>query len=407
MAVQPNRLTRVKGRNPAPGIKGLTDSPAKDSYVKRMFSAAMRRANRLMRPVKSGKARRAFGKAMTGMMMEAAFAPLAALAPALPKAKTPRKRKTAGPLGAVLGQLRAAQARMPRAAAQGAALQLAEGAQFLARTHRTPAASRDYKIYMPAGAAPRGLILMLHGCNQTVDDFAAGTHINAQAEKHGLLVVYPSQTTADNAAACWNWFKPGHQARGAGEPAFLASLTRKLMKQHGLGRDAVFVAGLSAGGAMAAILADVYPDVFSAAGIHSGLARGAAGDVLGAMSAMRSGGVVGPDQRAAEGGPRTRRIVFHGDADTTVHPSNAAMIVAAALGDDPAPSRITKRSVRGRGYVRRDYAGPGGPVLLEWWMLEGAGHAWSGGRAAGSYTDPAGPDASAQMVRFFLGNKVA
>lgn len=388
-------------------------SPAKENSMKSMFSAAMRRAGRLMRPTKSGKASRALGKAMAGMLVEVALAPLASLAPAKTKPKTTRKRKTSGALGAVLGQLRMAQALMPGAVqdrvVRGKGRRLPVGAQFVSRTHRTPAASRGYKVYLPAGigSQPRGLILMLHGCNQTADDFAVGTDINAQAEKHGLMVVYPSQTTAENAAACWNWFKPGHQARGAGEPAFLASLTRKLMKQHGLGREAVFVAGLSAGGAMAAILADVYPDVFSAAGIHSGLARGAAGDLLGAMTALRSGGAGSLAKATPDGGHQTRRIVFHGDADTTVHPSNAAAIVVAALGDDPAPSRITKRSVRGRGYRRCDYAGPGGPVLLELWMLEGAGHAWSGGRVAGSYTDPSGPDASAQMVRFFLGNKVA
>jgi len=175
------------------------------------------------------------------------------------------------------------------------------------------------------------------------------------------------------------------------------------MKEFGLGREAVFVAGLSAGGAMAAILADVYPDVFSAAGVHSGLARGAARDVVSAMSAMRSGG-------ASEGAAPTittasdpvRRIIFHGDADSTVHPSNASMIVAAAVGGDAVPTRIGNRSAGGRGYVRSEYAGSDGATLVEQWMIEGAGHAWSGGRVVGSYTDRKGPDASAHMIRFFL-----
>ena len=117
---------------------------------------------------------------------------------------------------------------------------------------------------------------MLHGCNQTPDDFAVGTHMNAMAEKHGLAVAHPAQTRHHNAASCWNWFKPVNQLRGAGEPEILASLARKLMKEFSLTRDGVFVAGLSAGGAMAAILADVYPDIFSAVGVHSGLAREAA-----------------------------------------------------------------------------------------------------------------------------------
>ncbi|MFN6979917.1 MAG: alpha/beta hydrolase family esterase, partial [Gemmobacter sp.] len=267
--------------------------------------------------------------------------------------------------------------------------------------------SRAYKLYVPASqpTRPRGLIVMLHGCNQTPDDFAVGTHMNRLAEKHGLAIAYPAQSPRANALSCWAWFKPGNQARGAGEPAIIASLARKVATEFRIGRGDVFVAGLSAGGAMAAILADTYPDVFSAAGIHSGLARGAADNVLTATAAMRRGGT--PDGGAmTDTGPRSavRRIVFQGDADTTVHPSNAAMIVAAAVGATAVPVRCTERSVRGRGYVRTDYAGPDDAILAELWMLRGGGHAWSGGRAAGSFTDPKGPDASAQMVRFFLAN---
>ena len=243
---------------------------------------------------------------------------------------------------------------------------------------------------------------MLHGCTQTADDFAAGTHMNALAEKHGLAVAYPVQTASHNMASCWNWFKPSDQLRGAGEPAILASLTRKLMKDFGLGREAVFVAGLSAGGAMAATLADVYPDIFSAAGLHSALARGAARDVLSAMLVMRHGAVSGNMAPAALPSDHVRRIIFQGDADSTVHPSNAAVIVAAAVGDGAEPAKVIKRAVRGRSYSRSEFIAADGAVVLELWMIEGAGHAWSGGRAAGSYTDAKGPDASAQMIRFFL-----
>lgn len=175
------------------------------------------------------------------------------------------------------------------------------------------------------------------------------------------------------------------------------------MKEHGLGRDEVFVAGLSAGGAMAAILADVYPDVFSAAGIHSGLARGAARDVMSAMSAMRSGGAPAADDRSAQHpGFAARRIIFHGDKDSTVHPSNATVLVAGAIGEPIKPHRVTRRSVRGRSYARSEFTGADGRVMLELWSVAGMGHAWSGGKAAGSYTDAKGPDASAQMIRFFL-----
>ncbi|MBE0453538.1 alpha/beta hydrolase family esterase [Roseovarius autotrophicus] len=278
-------------------------------------------------------------------------------------------------------------------------------AQYLTRRHRSAAGSRGYRLYLPASrpGRPRGLILMLHGCNQSPDDFALGTHMNALAEKHGLALAYPAQTRWQNRGGCWNWFKPRNQMRGTGEPAILAALTRKLMREFGLCRDDVFVAGLSAGGAMAAILADVYPDVFAAAGVHSGLARGAAWDAMSAMSAMHDGGapngiVASIPKRA---GP-VRRIIFQGTDDRTVNPLNAGFIVAAAMGGHVAPTRVGKRSVQGRDYSRSFFTDTKGSVRVELWMIEGFGHAWSGGRAAGSYTDTKGPDASAQMVRFFL-----
>jgi len=373
---------------------------SEDYIMTRAFAAAMRRVNRLMRPAKQGKATRS------------AQSPLSVVMGLKPKANKLRKAAGAGigsPLGVVLQQLRVAQAWLPDAAPaqkrRKTTVTVPEGAQFLSRTHRSAGASRAYRLYLPAGHTkqPNGLVVMLHGCNQDPDDFARGTHMNVLAEKHGLAIVYPAQTGQDNPASCWNWFKPGNQSRGTGEPALLASLTRKLMRDHGLDRGRVFVAGLSAGGAMAAILADVYPDVFSAAGIHSGLARGSARNMLSALSAMRDGGCteVSAPSRLPQVTP-ARRIVFQGDNDTTVHPSNAAIIVASAMGEGATAAKITRRTVRGRGYSRSHFTGPDGAVQVELWMLEGAGHAWSGGRAAGSYTDRRGPDASAQMLRFFL-----
>lgn len=346
---------------------------------------------------------------MSGFMVKAALAPLAATKRNVAKSAKvavakANKRPTAG-----MKQLRAVQSLLPGVStgAKRAAVspRIPDGAQYLTRRHRSVAGSRGYKIYLPASEPkrPRGLILMLHGCSQTADDFAVGTHINTLAEKHGLAIAYPEQTKMNNLKLCWNWFKPGNQQRGLGEPAILATLTQKLMKEFGLERDAVFVAGLSAGGAMAAILADVYPEIYSAAGIHSGLTRGSAHSVLTAMAAMRKGGVSeGIVSTIAEDSLPVRRIIFQGDSDSTVHPSNAAMIVAAAVGSDAVPSRIGKRTVRERGYARSDYSGSDGAILLEFWMIEGSGHAWSGGRAAGSYTDRKGPDASVQMIRFFL-----
>ncbi|MBU4527799.1 MAG: PHB depolymerase family esterase [Hoeflea sp.] len=375
----------------------------------RTLTASMRRMNRLMGSAQMTKATRSLQRAMTGIMVKSALAPIAAL-----KQKAAKPRKAAAPktgrgLGAVLKQLSTAGSLAPatrsRSEGRAAPPRIPAGAHNIERTHRSAAGSRRYKLYLPASRAtqPNGLIVMLHGCKQSPDDFARGTNMNALAEKHGLAIAYPAQTGGHNAAACWNWFKPGDQRRGAGEPAILASLTRKLMKEFGLERDSVFVAGLSAGGAMAVILADVYPDVFSAAGVHSGLARGAACNVITAMSAMHKGGGSAGFARPtpAQSNP-VRRIIFHGDADSTVHPSNASLIVAAAVGEDAAPAKIGNRSVRGRGYARSDFTGSDGMVLVELWMIEGAGHAWSGGRAAGSYTDSKGPNASAEMIRFFM-----
>ena len=358
----------------------------------RTLAAVLRRANRLMRPTKTAQ------KAMTGFMVKSA---LAMVKPMGSKPAKPAVSKVGQSLGAVLKQFRAARGGTTPAQISPS---IPKEAQYLNRTHRSPAGTRGYRLYLPASTPrPKGLIVMLHGCDQTPDDFAVGTHMNALAETHGLAIAYPAQTSRYNAASCWNWFKPADQMRGAGEPEILASLARKLTREFGLDRTCVFVAGLSAGGAMAAILADIYPEVFSAAGIHSGLTRGAARDMLSAMTAMRTGrssGDIAPAVALASA--PVRRILFQGDADTTVHPANAALIVGAALGDHGQPTKVRKGSVRGRAYTRRDFVGADGKVVLELWMLEGAGHAWSGGRVKGSYTDPKGPDASAQMVRFFL-----
>lgn len=362
------------------------------------FAATVRRAMRLMRPAKLIKTNRVMQQAIQGQMAAAVLGPLSALTPKSTKARKGTVAKAGGSLGAVVARLLLARTGTEPSGRQ--VPRLAKGAQFLTRTHRNAAGSRAYKIYIPA-RTPKGLILMLHGCNQTPDDFAIGTHMNALAEKHGLVIAYPAQTKRHNAAACWNWFQPEDQARGHGEPAVLASLARKLAGEFGVSRQMVFVAGLSAGGAMAAILADVYPDVFSAAGIHSGLARGSAQDVMSAMSAMQKGATsVAPAEPPSA--HLVRRILFQGDADRTVHVTNTALIITAALGQNPIPSKTTQRSTGGRGYVRSNFSAPDGTVLLELWMLQGGGHAWSGGRIAGSYTDPTGPDASAQIVRFFL-----
>ena len=278
-----------------------------------------------------------------------------------------------------------------------------------------PAGSRDYLLYVPPGAAgstPRPLVVMLHGCTQTPADFAAGTAMNALADRDGFVVLYPAQSKAANQSACWNWFNPRDQRAGGGEPSIIAGMVRDVISRHNIDTGRVSVAGLSAGGAMAAILADAYPDLFTAVAVHSGLPSGAAHDLPSALNAMKRGsspapGGATPVQAPAPRAPGkpVRTIVFHGRQDKTVHPSNGRQVVGAALAAWPADTLVVKRedgrSSGGRSFTRTVHADAAGKPIVEQWEVQGAGHAWSGGNASGSYTDPQGPDASAAMVAFF------
>lgn len=286
-----------------------------------------------------------------------------------------------------------------RAKPQGAAR---AGTGFTSGTYATTAGTRQYKLFVPVGFAGKQLplVVMLHGCKQDPDDFAAGTRMNELAQERGVLVLYPAQAPRSNAYKCWNWFQPADQHRGSGEPALLAGMTEHVIATQSVDPERVYIAGLSAGGAMAAIMGREYPDLYAAVGVHSGLAPGSARDVGSAFSAMKNG-AAGKASRAAS--PEVARgapiIVFHGDRDDTVHSSNGVHVV----GERPDGSaRDHAADAAGRRYSRRSYKATAKHAVAEHWVIEGAGHAWSGGSPEGSYTDPQGPDASSEMLRFFL-----
>jgi poly(hydroxyalkanoate) depolymerase family esterase len=278
--------------------------------------------------------------------------------------------------------------------------------KFIAASFSNEAGIRTYKLYIPSRhSEPRPLIVMLHGCTQSADDFAAGTRMNFAAEENSCFVVYPEQPAAANAAKCWNWFKQSDQRRGRGEPALIAGITRQVMKDYGIDARRIYIAGLSAGGAAAATMGETYPDLYAAVGVHSGLACGAARDLPSAFAAMSGRGPV----RGNPSGVHTRRrqalptIVFHGDQDRTVHPRNGREVIARANTGEHSDASVEREMVSsGRRYTRSIQRDAGGRSVLEQWELHGAGHAWSGGNLAGSFTDPKGPDATKEMLRFFL-----
>jgi poly(hydroxyalkanoate) depolymerase family esterase len=293
--------------------------------------------------------------------------------------------------------------------------------QFVSRLYSNAAGARAYKLYIPKTYAEKRmpLIVMLHGCTQNPDDFAAGTRMNELADKHAFLVAYPAQSANANASNCWNWFNESDQARDRGEPSLIAGITREVASSYRVDDQRIFVAGLSAGAAMAVILGATYPELFAAVGAHSGLPYGAAEDVPSAFAAMR--GSSGPifRRRGLKSRTSTPRvaptrapptIVFHGDRDTTVHADNGSEIVEQAIALGGAQTGLEKSvelrvPSHGRECTITTYRDLMMRTCIEHWVLHGSGHAWSGGCPRGSYVDERGPDASAEMVRFFLAQR--
>ena len=393
----------------------------------------MREATRLTRTGRLGEATAAIRRALSGgapaPAARADAAPMPAKAPApsqvLDGCVFEVDTRTAGSAPADSPQ----PFTRPESTAPDAARAAPPGdpARFTPGTHAHASLARDYKLFVPTGAAGKSLplVVMLHGCTQDPDDFAVGTGMNDLAAEQGFFVLYPAQAPGANPQRCWNWFKPNHQRRGSGEPALLASLTQTVIAQHHIDPRRVYIAGLSAGGAMAAIVAAAYPEVFAAAGVHSGLPAGAAGNVAEALTVMASGAVgpglvlgrrlgragAMPGSASVSASACVPTIVFHGDQDRTVHPRNGEQVVAAAISaavEDAVGNAVASPTLeqgvseRGKRFTRAVHRAEDGSVRAEHWLLHGAGHAWSGGRAAGSYTDADGPDATREMLRFFL-----
>jgi poly(hydroxyalkanoate) depolymerase family esterase len=290
----------------------------------------------------------------------------------------------------------------------------ADAGEFLSGRYANAAGARAYRLHVPSGTAAQQslpLVVMLHGCAQSPEDFAAGTQMNRLAETQRCFVLYPAQSGEANQSRCWNWFRREDQARDRGEPSLIAGMTREVIQSYGIDPRRVYIAGLSAGGAMAAVMAVTYPELFAAVGIHSGIASGSAHDLPSALAAMRG---MPTAVVAAAGNQRshaTPTIVFHGDKDKTVHPRNGADVIerSAHHAGGPGGAVVSERGAvaGGHAYTRTLHRDAGGRVLLEHWLVHGGGHAWFGGSPQGSYTDARGPDASAEMLRFFLASASA
>ena len=379
------------------------------------FADMLGEATELMHSGNLMEATAAIQRALNNQAPMAPAAPAAHTAPASPSAAT-RAKPAAGQWRTARSSAASKLRSKLQASVEDAVVREAPDS-FERVTFMHTGVRHQYRLYVPPGAAKgvaMPLVLMLHGCTQNADDFALGTGMNQAAAPANALVLYPVQTRSANPNGCWNWFEPGHQHRGQGEPELLVAMVRDVMARHPVDAQRVYAAGLSAGGAMAAVLGREYPDVFAAVGVHSGLQAGAADNMMAALSAMNNGAKLGTKNRPTthpSGAPYPALIVFHGDADATVHAKNGEQLVDAALesalGGKAAVRHETLqgKSDAGQRFTRTVYRATDAKdagVLAEHWVLHSAGHAWSGGNARGSYTDARGVSATQEMLRFFL-----
>jgi poly(hydroxyalkanoate) depolymerase family esterase len=290
-----------------------------------------------------------------------------------------------------------------------------------------PAGVLPYFVYTPANyhiRTPTPLIVMLHGCTQTAVSFAASTQMNRLADQHLFIVLYPQQVKTNNNQLCWDWFEPAHQSRGSGEPAIIAGIVQSLkqnISEWTIDEHRVYVAGISAGAAMAVILGATYPDIFAAIGVHSGLEFRAATSMNSGLKASHQGGPDPLQQGLAAYnamGDFARivpTIVFQGLNDYIVNPINGDQVIQQWMRTDELasdgmydatftkPSTVTNGKVpAGHTYSRCTWNDSNGNEIQEYWKVKGLGHAWSGGGEGVAYSDPQGPDASLAMYSFFL-----
>lgn len=367
----------------------------------KMF-AVMREATSLLQKNGTGTATEKIQRTLQGLM------PIGAGVGDVSEPRTVRDINSVPQMSNLLTQLNSsapvdgARFELPAFAAKGGVQEnggaLAPG-KFLSGSFTNQAGTRAYKLYIPTAYHGQALplVVMLHGCTQNPDDFAAGTRMNAIAEEKPCLVLYPAQTHSANGSKCWNWFNAIDQQRGQGEPSIIAGMTQEIITAYHIDPGQVYIAGLSAGGAMAMVMGTTYPELYAAVGIHSGLPYAAAHDLPSALAAMKGAAAPSTHMRLKD----IPIIVFHGDNDKTVHPRNGDYIIAQSM--PPQSSALIRKGQNGgeRAYTQTVHEDHDGKIVAEHWLVHGAGHAWFGGSSCGSYTDGKGPDASQEMMRFF------